>query len=475
MPTDAHPPLPDANRLLSAPAAYSARLLCRHHAHRANSAFSNIETGGSPGVSARHDLRVALRRLRVTLEAYRSVLKDTVPEKLERRTQTLARKLGVARDRDVMHELMQHVAMSRTAPQRAALDGIEIHEPHDHDGESDVTEIRRRWLRIEASLRDATETWSEQHRIDEPRGATSFGTIAADALDRAADRVARRCAAASRRDDMTALHSARLALKTARYLLAPLATSADDAPALLDALRDAQNQLGEIHDAHALRTRLRDLATHRPDMPPPNSAAIRAIHASERDLDDRIGLAFAALESWRTPASLIDYVARLRAVADTWRQGVAPPMEIERKWLLSALPPRVRGLTPALLRQGYLAGETLVERIRSVTTSEKVRWIRTVKLGRGMARIEVEEVTTDVLGEALFALTHGRRVEKQRYAVHEGEFTWEIDNFTDRALVLAECELTHEHARVELPVWLAPYVVREVTGESEFTNWKLAR
>ena len=469
------PPLPDANRLLSAPAPQSARLLCRHLARQANTALADIEADGAAGVSARHDLRVGLRRLRVTLEAYRSVLEDTVPEKLARRTQTLTRKLGVARDRDVMHSLMQRVATARTAPQRASLDGIDVSGLHHRAGETDVSGLRRRWQRIETSLRDATDTWSEQHRLDEPHGTMAFGIVAADALDKAADRIARRCAAAARQDDMAGLHAARLALKTARYLLAPLATVVDDAPALVEALRGAQDQFGAIHDAHALRARLRDLATHVPDAPQPTAAAVRALHASEHDLDGRIDSAFAALEPWRTPSSLNEYVARLHAVADVWRRSVTPPMEIERKWLLSALPPRVRGLTPDLLRQGYLAGETLVERIRSVSHRDAVQWIRTVKLGRGMARIEVEEETTDALGEALFALTNGRRVEKRRYAVRDDDLTWEIDDFTDRALVLAECELTHQDARVELPVWLAPYVVREVTGESEFTNWKLAR
>ena len=151
------------------------------------------------------------------------------------------------------------------------------------------------------------------------------------------------------------------------------------------------------------------------------------------------------------------------------------PVEIERKWLLSALPPRVLDVTPATLQQGYLPGESLVERIRSTSNGEGTRWVRTVKLGRGMARIEVEEDATDDLGAALFALTPGRRVTKLRYAVPDGSLTWEIDHFTDRDLVLAEVELPTEETQVVIPSWLAPYIVRDVTDEGEFTNWQLAR
>lgn len=151
------------------------------------------------------------------------------------------------------------------------------------------------------------------------------------------------------------------------------------------------------------------------------------------------------------------------------------PMEIERKWLLSALPPRVVDVPPATLCQGYLPGEVLIERIRQVRRDGSTRWVRTVKLGSGISRIEVEEETTPELGQALFALTAGRRVTKRRYAVDDGALTWEIDEFTDRELVLAELELPSADTAVSIPAWLAPWVVREVTGNRDFTNWQLAR
>jgi CYTH domain-containing protein len=153
----------------------------------------------------------------------------------------------------------------------------------------------------------------------------------------------------------------------------------------------------------------------------------------------------------------------------------APPREIERKWLLSALPPAVRAVRPAEFEQGYLPGEALVERIRRETRDGGTRWMRTVKLGRGLSRIEVEEEATAELGAALFALTAGRRVTKRRYAIADGVLTWEIDEFTDRALVLAELELPTETTVALIPEWLAPYLVREVTDERAFTNWQLAR
>jgi CYTH domain-containing protein len=59
--------------------------------------------------------------------------------------------------------------------------------------------------------------------------------------------------------------------------------------------------------------------------------------------------------------------------------------------------------------------------------------------------------------------------------VQDGDLTWEIDEFLDRDLVLAEVELSPgEPTDVELPAWLRPHVEREVTGDEAYSNFKLA-
>jgi CYTH domain-containing protein len=56
-----------------------------------------------------------------------------------------------------------------------------------------------------------------------------------------------------------------------------------------------------------------------------------------------------------------------------------------------------------------------------------------------------------------------------------GDLTWEIDDFTGHKLVLAEVELPARDVDVEVPKWLRPHVVREVTEEEEYRNARLAR
>ena len=53
--------------------------------------------------------------------------------------------------------------------------------------------------------------------------------------------------------------------------------------------------------------------------------------------------------------------------------------------------------------------------------------------------------------------------------------TWEIDEFVDRELVLAEVELKSADEPIQPPEWLRPYLVREVTGEDAYVNLNLAR
>lgn len=154
---------------------------------------------------------------------------------------------------------------------------------------------------------------------------------------------------------------------------------------------------------------------------------------------------------------------------------MAPNIEIERKYLLRALPPAAAGARSVLIDQGYVPGETVRERVRRVSEGGDERYVRTVKLGRGIARQEFEEETTRGIFEALWSVTSGRRLQKRRYFVPDGDLTWEIDAFTDRELFLAELEIPSEDHPVTIPEWLAPYVVREVTHERAYGNYSLAR
>jgi CYTH domain-containing protein len=184
--------------------------------------------------------------------------------------------------------------------------------------------------------------------------------------------------------------------------------------------------------------------------------------------------------------------AMAREVADAWESGEARALldrvdalarelmgggddvEIERKYLLSAVPEIPPGAEELEVEQGWF-GEKIAERVRRVRGAAGESAFRTIKHGRGVKRIELEEPIAPALFAALWPLTEGRRVRKRRFRAREGELCWEIDVFTDRELVLAEVELPAADHPVEFPAWLAPAVVREVTHEPAYLNLNLAR
>src|SRR5678815_2234594 len=149
--------------------------------------------------------------------------------------------------------------------------------------------------------------------------------------------------------------------------------------------------------------------------------------------------------------------------------------EIERKYLLRALPLEVHGARALEIDQGYLPGTRINERIRRVRDGSNVKYFRTIKTGQGIARFEVEEETTETFFLAVWPLTRGARVQKRRYLMPEGDVTWEIDEFLDRdGLWLAEVELRDVDQVVDIPRWLSVVMDREVTDDPSYTNHALA-
>ena len=212
-----------------------------------------------------------------------------------------------------------------------------------------------------------------------------------------------------------------------------------------------------------------------PADPGPGLAAVRHL------LRDRADAAFSRFTlEWSGDASAAffrDVDAVATAITDS---GRAADVEIERKFLLRALPEEARRGRRADIDQGYVPGERLHERIRRVTSRGRkgphyVRFYRTVKLGEGVTRTEVEEETTEAIFETMWPLTRGRRLRKRRYSVDVDGKTWELDEFRQRDLVLAELELDSEDESITFPSWLEPFVEREVTLEPEYQNINLAR
>jgi CYTH domain-containing protein len=273
--------------------------------------------------------------------------------------------------------------------------------------------------------------------------------------------------------DEAEAHRARIRAKRLRYLLEPIADDVDGVEDLLRSLKNLQDLLGDLRDAQLLSSLVAELDGRVTDgAPVETGSGLRKVagwlEAEQRELFMRLR------ESWLGDRSAAFFSA-VEKVRESLVTHGAAEVEIERKYLLSELPPALAGRPYREIEQGYIPGERLRERVRRVRRDGEEWYVRTVKVGSGIRRIELQEDTDRQTFEVLWPLTWGRRVIKRRYRMPEGGLVWEVDEFTDRDLVLAEVELPSEDVQPRLPDWIAPYVVREVTDESVYLNINLAR
>ena len=175
------------------------------------------------------------------------------------------------------------------------------------------------------------------------------------------------------------------------------------------------------------------------------------------------------------------------AKGDAARAEAAVPREIERVWLLRAMPTIPAGAEVWRIEQGYLDpgsdDEAELARLgfpegrlrRIVEPSGRERFLHTVKSGSGVVRIESEREIPAAEFAAGWPHTAGRRLAKTRHRVREGGLVWEIDRFDAFPFAMAEVELPAEDAPCPLPAWLAPFVEREVSEDPSYRNYALAR
>lgn len=148
------------------------------------------------------------------------------------------------------------------------------------------------------------------------------------------------------------------------------------------------------------------------------------------------------------------------------------PQEIERKFLVKDGYKQF-AFTYTRITQGYLS--SVADRIVRVRINGERGYItiKGVSSLSGMSRFEWEKEIP--VGEAreLLALCEPGIIDKTRYLVQVGKFTFEVDEFygENEGLSMAEIELSSEEELFEIPLWLG----KEVTGDKRYYNSKLAK
>jgi CHAD domain-containing protein/CYTH domain-containing protein len=458
------------------------------------SAAADALAAGS-GDEPLHDFRVAVRRLRTALRTFRPWLEDSVRPRHEKRIKKLARSTNEARDAEVqLAWLAKNRDALASARQRVGYDALVAHFEERTHGGPDAARVVASFRVLADGLQRRLGTYQRkvEPAID---GGASFGGVLASLV---ADQIG---ALSTRMDgirdvsDQEAVHQARIEGKRLRYLLEPLrGYGRADASTVIGHLKRLQDVLGDLHDAYVLAAELRDaLVDAAAERARQLHAAVYADGVSDAAVRNRLrasaqpgllallrlvrerrdGLYGEIEREWRS-GGMDSLATEARAVVAALETRAGGKLEHERKFLLAALPTRAVEDEGIEIAQGWLPGARLRERIRRVRGRDGERYWRDLERGAGRGRLDAEEETTREIFDALWPLTEGRRVSMRRHRVREGSLVWQIDQFTDRDLILAGVELPARETEVLVPDWLRPLVVRDVTDDASYRDESLA-
>jgi len=279
---------------------------------------------------ALHDLRVALRRLRSCLDAYGAQLGDCVPGKLARRLRRLAQATGPGRDAEVQLAWLRRQRADlarRNHRHRGGLGWMQERLERRQERAYDALhgEVMRDFPRVERGLRRRLSVYRAEVRLD-GGPAPGFAAAAAGILLQHAAALGHRLGRIAAAGEVRRAHRARIGAKRLRYLAEPLEKllAAAGRPAarageLVRRLKELQDLLGELHDAHVMAAEIaaavRDAAAERADRLLELTLAAgeidpKRLHAERRRTQEPALLALARRNRARRDALFDDFTAR---------------------------------------------------------------------------------------------------------------------------------------------------------------------
>lgn len=309
---------------------------------------------------ALHDFRVALRRLRTTLRAFRPWLEGSVRPRTEKRLRKLARATNAARDAEVQLAWLSAQRPGVGGRQRVGLDFLCDRIAARRDGADGERELLlARYERTSGKLARRLHTY-EGH-VDASATGVPFGGVLAALLSDQLGTLRERVGAIRSSVDEENVHRARIEAKRLRYLLEPLRGNRHaDSRDAVKRLKSLQDALGELHDIHVLASEIASAlvevaAEHarrlcaavyqagasgarlRDEL---RGSARPGLLALVRVLRERRDALFADLErEWRAEG-IGALAAEAQAVAGTLEARAGGKVESERKYLLAGGPCR---------------------------------------------------------------------------------------------------------------------------------------
>jgi CHAD domain-containing protein len=217
-----------------------ARNLVIAQACAARTAYAALCKGEDP--EALHDLRVALRRMRSLLRAYRAELR--LRKRIRRELNELAAATNPARDAEVLLELYSGLPLptAREAKAGVAWAGMRLRD-------ETASGARAARLALDAELESLCRHVERGLEFSADGQQTTWRTALSNRLEMAWVELDAELQALRDEFSMARAHHARIEVKRLRYLLEPVRAVLEPAKSLVQESKRLQTLLGDLHDA----------------------------------------------------------------------------------------------------------------------------------------------------------------------------------------------------------------------------------
>jgi len=322
---------------------YGARLVARGYLRRVLMAAARI-TPQAPPASRRdriddiasthvdpeaiHDFRVALRRLRSWLRAWRPLLRASVSPDVERELQRLSRLAGRARDLDVQQLHLADIIARGPRERQAGAQwlarrvAVKRRRAHEALAAALPRDMAPAAARLSAQLRHDRLRIEPDRAKSQATMATALAALLVAQSTRVADRLRRV------RTRIAAAHRARIAVKRLRYLLESLEQWSLDARLATRRLTRIQQDLGELHDLQLLAAQDAVQPATRPRR---NGASARARVVLRQHVQADIAAAFRRAKEAVRARAVERALAPVRRVVRSLSKVTAATTGTERK------------------------------------------------------------------------------------------------------------------------------------------------
>lgn len=198
-----------------------------------------------------HAFRVAIRRLRSHLRAYRRSLGKAAGRKVQRSLRDLTRATNAVRDTDVQLAWLASVRPTLAKEDRAGLDWLRRRQV-----ESRRTACRGMLERLRRDFPAAARRLRKRMHAGGKERSRAYRAAFLELLDGEVTALRDRLSAIAAGNDESAIHKARIQVKRLRYLIEPLRNELEEARVAVRRLKKFQTLLGELHDRNVLEAAL---------------------------------------------------------------------------------------------------------------------------------------------------------------------------------------------------------------------------